>query len=310
MKIGLVLSGGLAKGAYQAGFLRAITRRPQLNITAISASSIGLLSGYAFAADKTDLLYSMWQDMHFDSTADLLFSVWFKHFLRDKVKILISESDEVKVPVYAPVCYAPFLHLDYCRMNGKYQPKWYSFVRSAMSFPLVSGGIRFFRGQIAVDGGLMDNIPVQPLLFNEDLDLILALHFEAGYKPRKNYIEKGIPILDYDVSLHNMFRKHSFDFHNETLVSMLQSGEEYGDEICTEVLGNGEFTLEQIKQAAEQKRTSEKQLRLDNITLDTWVRRANEVLYPLIKNEGGNVFDVVSKSKKKNHKGVNYEKMS
>lgn len=53
MNIGLVLSGGVAKGAYQAGFLKALEEEMGSNhITSISCASIGLFSGYAFAERK------------------------------------------------------------------------------------------------------------------------------------------------------------------------------------------------------------------------------------------------------------------
>ena len=46
MNIGLVLSGGMAKGAYQVGALKAINELfPKGSIKYISASSIGVLNG-------------------------------------------------------------------------------------------------------------------------------------------------------------------------------------------------------------------------------------------------------------------------
>ena len=50
MNIGLVLSGGMAKGAYQVGALTAIKEIiPDGNIKYISASSVGALNSYAYA---------------------------------------------------------------------------------------------------------------------------------------------------------------------------------------------------------------------------------------------------------------------
>ena len=46
MKIGLVLCGGMAKGAYQIGVLRAIREFvPREDITTISCASVGVLNG-------------------------------------------------------------------------------------------------------------------------------------------------------------------------------------------------------------------------------------------------------------------------
>ena len=54
-KIGLVLSGGLAKGAYQLGVLKAINELVRLeDIVAISASSVGTLNAYAFINQRLE----------------------------------------------------------------------------------------------------------------------------------------------------------------------------------------------------------------------------------------------------------------
>lgn len=302
MNVGLVLAGGVAKGAYQAGFLQALSEEKSVNVTAVSGASIGVCGAYAFSAGKLNVLAELWKNVHFDSLIDLAGSVWFKHFLRDKIKELVCENDKLAIPVYAPVCYLPFLHLDYCRLQGNYNEKWYSFMRSAISFPIISGGIRFFRKQIAVDGGLMDNIPIQPVLYNEKQDLILVLHFEAGFRPRRRYLQENVPIIDYDVSLNNMFRKRSFDFHCDTLSSMLNSGYDYGKQVCSDLFSSGKNEMAQLLAAAEKRKSQELPLRLNNVTFETWVQRANELFYPLILNEARNVYDI---NPQKNNKKEN-----
>lgn len=302
MNIGLVLAGGVAKGAYQAGFLKAINEESNFNVSCISCASIGVFSGYAYSAGKIDKLIDIWNSVHFDSTVDFAGSVWFKHFLKDKVNELMDKEDFLSIPVYTPVCYLPFLHIDYCRMTGGYDKRWYNFMRSAASFPIIAGGIHFFRGQIALDGGLMDNIPVQTILRNERPDVILVLHFDAGYRPRKGYFDYGIPIIDYDISLHNMFRKRSFDFHGDTIKAMVQSGYEYGSEICAELFSGG-TGVDELIFFAERRRKKELPIRLNNTTWETWVQRVNEIFYPLIKNCGKKIYDVrsrVHRNKKKN----------
>ena len=49
MKIGLVLAGGIAKGAYQAGFIKALKEElgDSNEIVAISCASIGFFGAYA-----------------------------------------------------------------------------------------------------------------------------------------------------------------------------------------------------------------------------------------------------------------------
>ncbi len=66
-KLGIVLSGGGAKGAYEAGFLKALA---ELNIKpdAIAGTSIGALNGSVYSAHKdtkkvANMLEKIWRDM-------------------------------------------------------------------------------------------------------------------------------------------------------------------------------------------------------------------------------------------------------
>lgn len=298
MKIGLVLSGGVAKGAYQIGFLKAVEEfLGRENISCVAGASIGAINGYAFCADKTEILYDFWNSAHFDSKTDLILDVWFKHYLKDVVSEIAKEGDLLKIPLYSPICYWPFIHMQYCKLYGNYNPKWYSFLRGAISFPIISGAPRFFKGQPVVDGGMMDNIPIFPLTEKEKPDLILVLHFSAGFRPRKFLIDRGIPILDYDISINDKFRKHSFDFHHDTLSEMIESGYKYGMEIYNNVFGAGSADIEEILERAGIQAAAESQLRLDNITFETWVERLNAIFYPLTKKNLKHFKDLTLKEK-------------
>ena len=299
MRLGIVLSGGVAKGAYQAGFLKAFEKLyGRDNISCVSGASIGALNGYAFCADKTEHIYDIWKSIHFDSVSDVMHNVWFHHFLSDSVHSIVSENDELKIPLYVPICYYPIVHLNYCRLYGKYNKKWYNFMRGAISFPFIAGAPKFFNGQPVIDGGAMDNIPILPLVKGERPDMIIVLHFSAGFRPRKILLDDGIPIVDFDVSITNKFRKHSFDFHNQTISSMLESGEKYAEEIYGNIFENAE-TLEELLKRASVQTEKESDERFNNYTFETWVDRLNEVFYPFLRHDGSNLKDISSKQKKK-----------
>lgn len=63
-KIGLVLAGGMAKGAFQIGLLKALNEyfTPE-DFQIISCSSIGVLNGYAFATNQIDEGIEMWKNI-------------------------------------------------------------------------------------------------------------------------------------------------------------------------------------------------------------------------------------------------------
>ncbi len=285
MNIGLVISGGVAKGSYQVGFLKALNeeiKHTSIKVSAVSCSSIGIFSGYAYAADKMDALSDIWNRVHFDSTVDLLYDVWFKHFLKDAIHELVKENDSLKIPMYTPICYLPFVHMDYFRLYGDFYKKWPRFMLGAASYPFLSGGIHWFKGQMSFDGGAMDNIPIMPLLFDGSPELILVLHFEAGFKPRKKYLDYGIPIIDFDISIDSVLRKHSFDFHHDTNIRRMEDGYIYGKKICSVLFDRGNNGLNEILNAAKEQKDKEFTKRLSSVTFETWVQRLNEIFYPFI----------------------------
>lgn len=57
----LVLSGGAARGAYEAGVVCALGEREKFDI--VCGSSIGALNGHLVAQERLDLLQALWRDV-------------------------------------------------------------------------------------------------------------------------------------------------------------------------------------------------------------------------------------------------------
>lgn len=298
MRIGLVLSGGIAKGAYQAGFLKAVEDFwGRESIVAVAGSSIGSLNGYAFCANKTDLLIDLWKKVHFESLVDLVYSVWRSKYLKKMVKQLLDKNDFLDIPMYSPICYLPLLHMNYGKLSGRFNPKWYKFLRGAMCFPVLAGGIRFFRGQIAIDGGMMDNVPVLPLVKKENLDLVLVVHFTPTYRPRKIAVDEGIPIIDFDIALNSKYQNRSFDFHEKTLSKMIEDGYQYGKRVYDEIFLNSESILDVLKKE-EQWKIFEENDRKNGIIVETCIQKLNEIFYPFMRHDCKNIIDLKVKKLK------------
>ena len=67
MNVGLVLSGGIAKGAYQVGMLKAFRECLPANFfSCISTSSIGAINGYAYLTDQLDRAEEKWRSVNSD----------------------------------------------------------------------------------------------------------------------------------------------------------------------------------------------------------------------------------------------------
>ena len=66
IKIGLVLSGGGAKGAYEAGVFKAIEDlNISQNVSVISGTSIGTVNGLMFSMDDSSILKSSWASVNY-----------------------------------------------------------------------------------------------------------------------------------------------------------------------------------------------------------------------------------------------------
>ena len=64
LKFGLVLSGGGAKGAYEAGAIKAMSEMDVAEkVYGVSGTSVGALNTLVFAMDDTALLEELWQNI-------------------------------------------------------------------------------------------------------------------------------------------------------------------------------------------------------------------------------------------------------
>ncbi|MBO7187432.1 MAG: patatin-like phospholipase family protein [Clostridia bacterium] len=303
MKIGVVLCGGFAKGAYQAGFLKALQEKiKRENIVAVSGASIGVINAYAFAANKLDDLEKLWKEIHFDSMVDLTLQVWFKKYFKKILAKIIKEDDVLDVPLYAPIVYLPFINYDYGKLTGEYTTSWRNFILGTMSFPIFSGGIHFFRGQISFDGGAIDNVPILPILKNEKPDVIIAAHFNSRFKPRKYLLEDDTLVLDYDITITDNISRtlhRTFDFTKEGITDMFQFGYEYGLNLCEEIFGDLQ-NIETIKEKAQKRKQDEKEKRESGAFWDETINMVNKIAHPFFKHDGKNIKTLTKKIKRRN----------
>ena len=71
MRIGLCLSGGGAKGAFQAGVIKGLYDNGINTYEAISGTSIGAVNGYYVFTDNVEKLEQMWTNLEVDLKKDI-----------------------------------------------------------------------------------------------------------------------------------------------------------------------------------------------------------------------------------------------
>lgn len=276
VKIGLVLSGALAKGAYQVGFIDALIEKLGRNsIVGLSGASMGACNAYGVAANKMDTIKSIWAGFNYPS----IFSIWksmvFQNTIERTFNKLFDDQDYLDMPVYvSSVSTFPSLTFNYVKLEGPYQLDMRRFMKGAVGFPILTGGPKLYRKRLHTDGGVIDNIPIYPLT-TLDIDIIFVLHFDPKFELEKRLQLSDKIILEIDLSVCNAYLKKSFDFKQENLCNMQKSAYEYAKVLLDRLFKD--MSLDAIRIEAKKIMAEESKERLNYKALDTWPTRLNRL---------------------------------
>lgn len=194
MKIGLVLSGGGARGACHLGVIKALeefgVRFDYISGTSIG-SVVGALYSYGYPPDEilriiqaTKLYKSLklawtWTGLlSFDGLRDLL------------LKYIPENSfDALKVPLTLALTEIRKGKIEYVSQGELMTP-----IQASCAVPAVFNPVQY-RGGVYVDGGILDNLPVKAIQAN--CDFIVGAHCnfitnEFDIKNFRNVIERSL----------------------------------------------------------------------------------------------------------------------
>lgn len=195
MRIGLCLSGGGAKGSYQAGVIKGLYDRGINKFDVISGTSIGAINGYYIFTGNVDNLEKMWTNIQttpendikiVDNTVDNSYAI-------DGLKTLINENPQ-EMDFY--VNYIEIENknvsekvVNICKENKenalnsvKYSALLPCNPKATLSFKQqfikdVSEGL--YDGY-KLDGGLVNNTLIEPLLKN-NVDKVIIISTVHDY---------------------------------------------------------------------------------------------------------------------------------
>ncbi len=221
MKIGLVLAGGIAKGAYQFGFCRALsTFFPVKDITAVSASSIGIWNSLGLQTGQMDVGEEMWTGLNTVGLRSFYNKFIKGGLLREYAARLAQGAAGFDRDLYGVCCESPGMALNYINLRNTAPGTLSSWLRAFVSIPVLFrpvsiGGRQYF------DGGTADNVPLAPLA-SHDLDIVFAMHFDPSHKLdfEKIGAKSAVELVYTDKG----FLKGSFDFSEDTVRSRIQQG--------------------------------------------------------------------------------------
>lgn len=231
MKIGLVLSGGLARGVAQLGFITSFLKHvPREYISIISSSSVGALTGMAIATNKIDDLSNTYLKFDFDNLISFVKSVK-NHLFFNVVDSVFSKDSRLDIPLYitGSNIINKTVQYFYADSNSSWE-EVKKICNISCTFPFVNGLFKKYNNQYFLDGGFYDNIPTYPLKYH-DLDLIIICHCASNYIPPSGMIQSNVPVLDVHVTSKRHKYLRTFSFQNHNLHNMYNIGYELGDEV-------------------------------------------------------------------------------
>ena len=225
--IGIVLAGGFAKGAYQIGILKAIQEYFTINqVKCVSASSIGALNGYAFLVDKLDVAEEMWLTSEFKSARDFAARYLRSSYFADTVETLVGDSGNPASNLYITSFNCTKLKLEYINLRNVKRENLKAYLRAGVTLPMFSHAVDI-EGKKYVDGGLVDNIPVKPLMplmKKGAIDYAIIIHFGNDNFIFENsaFDDKLIRIIFMDEKI----VKNSLSFDPGSIAAMIRTGYE------------------------------------------------------------------------------------
>lgn len=213
-KLGLVLSGGGGKGAYQFGVWKALYEHGiASNITAISGTSIGALNTALFMQGSLKICEEVWRNISPDrvltvdkrNLADLageairnginisanlllyLISSSNGIFTREGLLDIIEKYIDLNlieyshVKLYATCCeirknIGSQLTPTYFQMNNQSSNRIKKILLASSALPVIFRP-EIIEGKKYYDGGIADNVPVKPL-YDCGCDVIFVVHLD------------------------------------------------------------------------------------------------------------------------------------
>lgn len=247
LRIGIVFSGGFAKGAYEIGFCKAILEYIEMNnIKAVSGASIGAINAYGFINNRFEYLFEVWRKLEFKSAKEFLVKSDKRKVIYNYIEDMQAEvTEENQTPCYINYIKVPNISLCYKNINKEHNKIQNDFLKASISVPGLYNPI-LVKEDYYVDGAFLDNTPISPLE-NEDLDLIFVLRFDHAseqYEELKTDAAIIEIVFEDDKKL-----KDYFYFNSSLTTRLIEQGYSKSKDILDIVFRYGE-DIEYIKSIA------------------------------------------------------------
>ena len=281
MNIGLVLSGGMAKGAYQIGALKALNEFiPLKEIKCISCASIGVLNGYAYATENLQQAERMWRNICSNDTRYIISQILRSSMLQQNISTLYDKEKQLSNTFYCSL-------LDFCHRNIVYKDlstvsynEIPLYLKASVAMPVYNRSVSLDNTSY-FDGAMIDNIPVYPLL-KHNLDYIICIYFDdTCYKFENTYFDNKVIKITFPCE--SMLRQ-SIVFNKQNIEDMIKGGYDRTAYILKNILSEGYENLEYVYRTIDFMNQSNRNNCM-RITGDVLVTNLNKITQRLTKRK-------------------------
>ena len=281
MNIGLVLAGGMAKGAYQVGALKAL--REYLcpsDISYFSSASVGALNTCAFMYDRLDVAEDIWKKICIGKKRVYLNRLAQSDFLQNTIKDICKLGNGLKKDLFVPLLDLKNRAIEYTNFAALSQDIMPKYLKASVALPVVNESVEI-NGKYYLDGGFGDIIPVYPLL-DKEIDYIICVYFDdCCYTFEDPEFDKKVIKITFPPK---RTLRDSLVFEKDIIEEMFVDGYYRAKEVLDRAFLNGTEDLPYILNAIEEMNGEQKEKKL-RLTIDVMATGLNKVMGQLTKRK-------------------------
>ena len=190
--IGLVLSGGGGKGAYQVGVLKVLQEQGLLDdVTAIAGASIGAVNAMLFAMGDIKIMYDAWKEIDMDTVFDIDLNMIAErrlYFSRNEMLAMLERFIDIekikadKRDIYFSISKVnevqEAVSVEYRKLSDYDVETIKKLLLASTALPVMYEPVEIDGNQYR-DGGMLDNEPIQPL-YDAGIRQFIVIGLKAG----------------------------------------------------------------------------------------------------------------------------------
>lgn len=245
MKVGLVLSGGMGKGAYQIGALKAISSYLRhTDFDCVSCSSVGVLNGYAFSTGHLREAEDIWLNLCHGENGMFISRIAKSDLLQKSVTEFACYKSPLSSPFYCSLLDMTDKAMVYQDISRVPHTQLSDYLRASIAIPTWHPGVVIDNHRL-FDGAFVDNIPVYPLV-KKNLDYIICIFFDnIGYRFENSGFDNKIIKICFPPQSD---LRQTLVLRNDRIIKMINTGYDVTASRLDDVFAKGEKNLDMIYQ--------------------------------------------------------------